>query len=292
MRLLCSPLRHSVVSRRSSRCAILNNPPTLFASTRAFASKGGPDAIADVERSRASDGPNEADLPSEIDLVETIRRLEKLRPPALKLPLLVIDSMLPGQRLSLGSAFDKKLERFSGLGDIGVFGMSHKSGQGAVYCQSHGVTATLQQSGAQAWEIIGRRPISLTGPDGHGPNGVDMVRAEFIEDEVCQADVEAARALPPLVEEWCEEVRRMKAERFEGQLTGVLADLGPMPTPELADTLAFWVAALVNPLPALGVAFEIRPAVLAARNVGERVGIAREGIEGSIGHVTGRRRLF
>merc|ERR1712150_67797 len=177
-------------------------------------------------------------------------------------------------------------------GDIGGFGVPHKSRQGEVYCHSHGVTATLQHTGAKTWELIARRPISLIGPHERGPNSVDMVRADFIVDEVCHAHVEAARALPPLVEEWCEAVRKMKAERFEGQLTGVLADLGPMPPPERAGQLAFWVAALVNPLPALGVAFEIRPAILAAQDVGTRVSVAREGIEGSIGHVTGRCRLF
>lgn len=37
-----------------------------------------------------------------------------------------------------------------------------------------------------------------------------------------------------------------------------------MPPVRDADALALWAAALVNPLPALGVALEIRPAVLDA----------------------------
>ena len=44
-------------------------------------------------------------------------------------------------------------------------------------------------------------------------------------------------------------------------LRGVRASLGPMPPADEANERALWVAALINPLPALGVALEVRGSV-------------------------------
>ena len=48
----------------------------------------------------------------------------------------------------------------------------------------------------------------------------------------------------------------------------------------------------VNPLPALGVALEIRPLLLRASNAKERVDAAVAGIASSIAHLDGSRRLW
>jgi hypothetical protein len=53
-----------------------------------------------------------------------------------------------------------------------------------------------------------------------------------------------------------------------------------------------WVAALINPLPALGVALEIRPAVLQASSVANALGVVTQGIRSSIDHVNGTKPLF
>lgn len=62
----------------------------------------------------------------------------------------------------------------------------------------------------------------------------------------------------------------------------VLTDLGQIPPPEKPSARALWVAGLINPLPALGVALEIRPAVLTAASVQARLRAARLGLEDSI----------
>ena len=50
---------------------------------------------------------------------------------------------------------------------------------------------------------------------------------------------------------------------------------------------SLWVGALINPLPGLGVAMEVRPLLLAAGDSpAEMVQIATEGIRGSIAHMT------
>jgi hypothetical protein len=48
-----------------------------------------------------------------------------------------------------------------------------------------------------------------------------------------------------------------------------------------------WVGALINPLPGLGVAWEIRPAMLAATSAQERMEVAMAGIEASIENLRG-----
>jgi hypothetical protein len=73
-------------------------------------------------------------------------------------------------------------------------------------------------------------------------------------------------------------VRSTGRERSPGHLAGVLSDLGPMPPAARPRDRAVWAAALINPLPALGVSLEIRPAVLCAASTGE--GPARRGWEG------------
>ena len=49
-------------------------------------------------------------------------------------------------------------------------------------------------------------------------------------------------------------------------------DLGQMPSPTMADKLAFWAAALVNPLPALGVTSRFEPRVESGGFSGHLVG--------------------
>jgi hypothetical protein len=67
-------------------------------------------------------------------------------------------------------------------------------------------------------------------------------------------------------------------------------DLGPMP--KNPTDRAFWVAALINPLPALGVCLEIRPAMLSCSNDLDRMILASQALQSSIDHLSGKNRLF
>ena len=62
--------------------------------------------------------------------------------------------------------------------------------------------------------------------------------------------------------------------------------------PEELGARAIWIAALVNPLPALDVCVEVRPAMLACKNDFDRINLAVAAIQGSIDHLSGKRRLF
>ena len=69
-------------------------------------------------------------------------------------------------------------------------------------------------------------------------------------------------------------------------------DLGDMPPAEKPMDRSLWVAALINPLPALGVAMEIRPAVLQAPSTANALAVVTSGIQSSIAHVNGSKPLF
>jgi hypothetical protein len=88
--------------------------------------------------------------------------------------------------------------------------------------------------------------------------------------------------LPALVDEWISLVISRKRERQPGQLDLIKSHIGPMPGVDRPAELACWVAALINPIPALGVAYEIRPALLCAPTVGDMVRIASQGVKLSI----------
>jgi hypothetical protein len=68
-------------------------------------------------------------------------------------------------------------------------------------------------------------------------------------------------------------------------LRNVLADLGERPSDPTA--LAFWGAALINPLPVLGVSPEVRGRILEAPDASSRLDILEWGIKRSIRNLDG-----
>jgi len=73
----------------------------------------------------------------------------------------------------------------------------------------------------------------------------------------------------------------------EALLRNVKKSLGEIPPPTDPSALAFWGAALINPLPALGVAPEIRGRVLEAPDAYSRLEILEWGISRSIRNLEG-----
>mmetsp|Transcript_95566 Transcript_95566/g.242897 ORF Transcript_95566/g.242897 Transcript_95566/m.242897 type:complete len:329 (-) Transcript_95566:118-1104(-) len=223
-------------------------------------------------------------MPSDGDFAALQQRLneERERP---RFPLLVLDAMVPGQRMEFDSG-DELLERLEEFGEVGVVGMWQQQ------ALRHGVVAQLKRLGDMKWELKALKHVRLAPPVEKTSEGLTMARFKAVRDEVAEVDVEVARTLAPLVQEWCSLVCSNKFERFDGQVSAILEELGPMPSAEDVGALALWVAALVNPLPALGVAYEIRPAALASASVSKRLEVVHQGIKGSIGHVSGKEPLF
>lgn len=74
-------------------------------------------------------------------------------------------------------------------------------------------------------------------------------------------------------------------------LGGVLDELGPMPAPNEPTALAFWGAALVNPLPPMGIALEIRGKMLEAKSIDERLIHLERTVTRSIANLNGTNPL-
>jgi hypothetical protein len=92
-----------------------------------------------------------------------------------------------------------------------------------------------------------------------------------------------------LVDRWIELAR--EKERSPGQIDALLEDLGEIPPSHQPSERAFWIGALINPLPGMGVALEIRPALLTAKKAEQRVEVALNGILRSINYMDGSARL-
>lgn len=70
-------------------------------------------------------------------------------------------------------------------------------------------------------------------------------------------------------------------------LQKVRLDLGPMPPPSRPTALAIWGAALINPVPALGVSTEVRGAVLHVEGAEAKLHVLERGLVRSIGNLNG-----
>eukprot|EP00557_Chaetoceros_sp_GSL56_P005567 CAMPEP_0176494828 /NCGR_PEP_ID=MMETSP0200_2-20121128/10323_1 /TAXON_ID=947934 /ORGANISM="Chaetoceros sp., Strain GSL56" /LENGTH=301 /DNA_ID=CAMNT_0017892649 /DNA_START=309 /DNA_END=1210 /DNA_ORIENTATION=- len=88
-----------------------------------------------------------------------------------------------------------------------------------------------------------------------------------------------------LVGRWIEFAR--KIEKRPGQVDKLLEDIGKIPPENEPSERAFWIGALINPLPSMGVSMDIRPALLTATTAEKRVDIACEAILKSIRHMEG-----
>ncbi len=99
-----------------------------------------------------------------------------------------------------------------------------------------------------------------------------------------------ASELTDLIRKWIELAR--KHEKRDGQIDLLLCDLGDEPPSSQPSEKAFYVGALINPLPEMGVAKGVRPAIITADTAERRVKIAYEGIIQSINHMNGSEPLW
>lgn len=99
-------------------------------------------------------------------------------------------------------------------------------------------------------------------------------RGRWVELDAEQAEEEVlarSEAIGAWATTWIDLVRSTASGKFQGQLDEVLQDLGPMPAADKPNARALWVAGLINPVQALGLATEVRAAVLMAPSVEHRL---------------------
>jgi ATP-dependent protease La (LON) substrate-binding domain len=243
-------------------------------------------------------------------------RVQQVNDRATRLPLVVLDSMLPRQVLNItitSNALLIQLMRTRIVDETPYFGMlgMTRSLAGHLVPLKSGVlvdiigkpTVMRDQDGTTYVQVIlkgSSKRFRLLDPVEVTASGWMEGRVEYfnsIDDETESVSrgskdrfglaraMAKARSVPDLVQEWIA-LAREKERRF-GQIDALLTDLGTMPTPEQPTDLSLWVGALINPLPAMGVALEIRPALLYAETAEERIMIALDGITKSIRHMRG-----
>jgi len=214
--------------------------------------------------------------------------------------LLVLDTLVPGQRLRLDAA----PQSFSGslsnspcpLVVVGREGLSlHTRGVEIAIVEGSDdkECVTLAATGriAEICDVGVDEGSRWKGREGSVrwlcANLADNDAALSVNEEPPEVTTAKILALSDtvgnLAEEWRQALEVSNRERFPGHLRGILHDLGSMP--EEPNKRALWVAGLINPLPALGVALEIRPAVLTARTTSRRLLMAERGLRDSIDRI-------
>ena len=208
---------------------------------------------------------------------------------------------MPGQRLEF-SLRDKRFrvlaERLRDNGEeLGMIGFDPSTGDPL----NVGVTVKIQTlkieetsftlgiEGYERFEVQGEPVIDETGS--YYMADIEIVEGRSPERELSFEQLQEATRLhseiPDLVQEWLQwlyKTGRATPESMEPRLPGTTM-------PSEIGGRAVWAAALVNPLPALGVCLEIRPSMLACQSNLERVRLAHASLKASIDHLSGKQRL-
>ena len=149
------------------------------------------------------------------------------------------------------------------------------------------------------------------------PVKIDVALENEDTEEITPDNIEKAQRVVPMLQQWIElasspntfdnidVVASARIKKGEpGLLTdphkhikSVLKDLGPMPEPSSDSTskdlhnFCFWGAALINPLPPLGVSLEVRGRMLEAASIEERLDLLEKTVSRSIQNLDGSRPL-
>jgi len=271
------------------------------------------------QQSSSDDNDNDNDNDDDInynnlDMTSLQNRINEMKEDDTILPLVLLDCMLPRQVLTLPSEnvdpilleLVKKLIIDKEKPYLGMVGLARlRTGQAVHMKYGVEVEITLDDNTDVMTFKAGRRirieEINNSQQGEWTEAKVQFLVSEEEEDaEVTTPDndylsvaraVRKGRELNELVPRWIDLAKQN--ERQANQITTLLKDLeGPIPPCEEPSERAFWVGALINPLPGMGVALEIRPSLLSAKTSEERIDIAVEGIKGSIGHMDGTQKLF
>jgi Lon protease-like protein len=196
-------------------------------------------------------------------------------------PLFVLEPLMPGQTMSL-HVFEPRYIRLTqrALTEPRLqrsFGMIAPQLRHSNGLATHGTSAIIVHSSdagggrfyltvkggrrfkvLRTWGVDGYRnaaiewahdaPCAATtaGDDAEGTGGDEVLRNTLL-----------AREVREVLKQWLGEVQA-GWERHSGQVDNLLRAMGPMPPETELEALGLWGAAVINPLPPLGVAPEIR----------------------------------
>lgn len=292
---------------------------------------------------------NDIDAYSEDTFLSSLQsRLQQVQDNSTRLPLMILDTMLPRQILQIQISHPtlKALMKHrvnEETPTLGMLGMARLSTGQTVPLKTGVEVEIIQMDKAtdvppgttsssnnkeEAWDIslrAGRR-FTIEGEVDKMEEGWTEARVKFLDSSeeeeneisaivnnpssatstesigdrlsVARAISKAKEFTAPnmnmkdgasLVDRWIELAKQN--ERHPGQISTLLKQLGEIPPEHESTERALWVGALINPLPSMGVAMEIRPALLVSKKAEERVEVALEGLLKSIRHMDGSERL-
>jgi len=247
--------------------------------------------------------PSMAGSSMEPDMDSLMARMQQVRDGVTDVRFVVMDSMVPGQRLSL-TAPPQLVHLFTANDDSAIVILGR---QGSNVAQ-HGVEVTL--------ESVTAVPVSMVHPEGTADlvlnagrlcEVVDLLdatplwlgrrgRARWIELDDSTPEVDAgllsrSEALEANVDEWIGLVRSTPGKASRGQVKSILDAvdaLGPIPDADQPSKRALWVAGLINPPARQGVtttdrlAVEVRPSVMRGRTAEVRISVVERALDSSI----------
>lgn len=223
------------------------------------------------------------------------------------MPILILDPLLPGQKLEFGSP-DPKFSLLlghvmdgKGGNEIGIIGLNPHTGRPLNIGVTVKVTkdqVSVDKNGIYSVEARGHRRFEVQGEPWKDPtDSFYLAETEITESRPepalateQQAQVTAmSKKVPELVENWLMWVIKTGKATAKG-MSQRMKDIGPMP--EENGPRAMWVASLVRPWPALDVCLEVRPAMLACKNDFDRLYLALAALQSSVDHMSGKKPLF
>lgn len=237
-----------------------------------------------------------------------------------KLPLVLLDSMLPRQELHLQINNSLMMELVKDCLErerpfVGMLGSARlQNGQSinlntGVECKL--VDPVFVDEGVKLSFKAGRR-FQIDGDVEEAPLGWTECRVKFLDsseeeerenEDSLEEAIQLARGFtskdhPKVEESSCDHlvdlwIRLAKQhEKSPGQIHELLECLGELPSAYEPTERAFWIGALINPLPAMGVSLEIRPQLLLAESSKDRVQISMTALLKSIQHMDGSAKLW
>lgn len=261
---------------------------------------------------------------SDDDFMAALRtRVKEVEDRESKLPMVVVDSMLPRQvlKINVKNVLLKELVKECLQNEtpfFGMLGLARLSSGQQVHLK-HGVEVEIVgkpqvlDEGGMKLELKAGRRFSIEGEVDNAGKGWTEARVRFLDSEEQEANeltgedrFSLARAIAKatgltspnmnmpdglsLVNRWIE--LATENEKTPGQIARLLEQIGEIPPPEEPTERALWVGALINPIPAMGVAMEVRPQLLIAKKAEDRVQLALDGILKSIKHMDGSARMW
>jgi hypothetical protein len=205
-------------------------------------------------------------------------------------PLVVFDAIMPGQVLKTNrfkARWALPIELWPHLCNycaheldgrrVVEFAMVGMTGDGQTLTRGTLVRVVQETviSAKDRIEIGGVRRLRVTREWRH--EELTLAQVAWMRDEVADDPESARRAralgeeLDGLLDDWVREVVEGRWQQRPNHLRDVLATLGARPNADAPEALSLWAAALLNPLPGLGVCLEIRPKALELTSSEERL---------------------